>query len=81
MTQIIPYAFGSSSLGNSQAIPLPAVVEGVASRQPLFDEIWEPPTPDQWRRAIRAIAMRTVRQVLLGGGDCGLTRGARPTLH
>ena len=69
MTQIIPYALVSTTLGNSQAIPPQVAIEAVASRQPPFDEIWEPPTPDQWRRAVRAMALQAVRQVMLGGRD------------
>lgn len=33
------------------------------------DESWEPPTREQWRRALRAVVMNAVRQTF-GNGLC-----------
>jgi hypothetical protein len=33
------------------------------------DEMWEPPTPEEWRRALRAVVMSATRQIF-GGGLC-----------
>jgi len=61
MAQVVSSGFASSSPRNLEA-PFLAQL----SEPPLFDELWEPPTPGEWRRALRILALQAVRQILHG---------------
>jgi len=75
MTRVVSLGVASSSPeivdGFPRAILIPAGLNG-----PHLPESWEPPTPAEWRRAVRLLAWEAVRQMLHGGGDGGL-RAAR----
>jgi hypothetical protein len=71
MSQVVPSGFAWSSPRNPEAIPHPVFVQATLNAPPLFDELWEPPTPAEWRRAIRILALQAVRQVLRGHVERG----------
>jgi hypothetical protein len=81
MTRIDSLGFASSSSRNSGAIPHPVVIRAglaAASEPSSFNEVWEPPTPDEWRRALRILALQAVRQMFDGSVDRRLLQTVEP---
>jgi len=67
MTQVVASGIASSSPSHSELISHPIIVKaGLAAlnEPPLIDDMWEPPTPAEWRRAVRTLALQAVRQML-----------------
>ena len=50
------------------------VQANVANESLIFDERWEPPTREEWRRALQAIALHAARQILGKGAGVCMTR-------
>jgi len=48
---------------------------GTPPQEPLgIDELWEPPTPDEWRRAVQMLALQMVRELAQRGVSLRLLR-------
>ena len=83
MINTISSGFASSSARNPGVIPHPVSVEACLAALNVsssFDDMWEPPTPDDWRRALRTIALHVVREVFRSGVDRRLLQEIGPLL-
>ena len=83
MTQLVASGFASSSSTHCELISHPICVQAklaALNEPPLFDDIWEPPTPAEWRRAVRTLALQAVRQMLHSRLDCRLARALEKPL-
>ena len=70
MTNLISSGITSSSAWRPGFIPPPVIVGSslaALNEPPAFDEEWEAPTPEEWRRVLAILAMQWVREVLHGG--------------
>jgi hypothetical protein len=78
----MPKGVVSSSLPrNSGAAPHPIILQAslaALNEPPLFNEMWEPPTRAEWRRAVRILALQAVRHLLHGGAERRLLRALEP---
>ena len=82
MTKVDSSGFASSSPRNPGEIVHPVVVQAsllASKKPPSFDEMWEPPTPDEWRRAVRILALQALRQIA-HGVDLRLLRAIEPSV-
>jgi len=86
MTKIVLSGVESSSAWSPGIIAPPAIVgKGLmAPYEPSsFDEVWEPPTAAEWRRAVGIVALQVVRE--LAGGRVALRlprpHGSNVTWH
>jgi hypothetical protein len=69
MIKMVSSGVESSSAWSPGVIPHPAIVGSsfaAPDEPPGFDEFWEPPTPAEWRRAVRIIGLQVVREILRG---------------
>lgn len=84
MTQVVPSGFASSLPSHCELISHPICVQAklaALNEPPPFDDMWEPPTRAEWRRAVRTLALQAVRQILHGRFDRRLARALENPLR